>query len=69
MIYASTLLLTSPDSIVSIAQTIGYATQSHFGKAFKNYFGYTPTEYRNNGIPFPPLQNKFNLTPLIPQDT
>ena len=69
MIYASTLLLTSPDSIVSIAQAIGYATQSHFGKAFKNYFGYTPTEYRNKGIPFPPLQNKFDLTPSIPQDT
>ena len=69
MIYASTLLLTSPDSIVSIAQAIGYATQSHFGKAFKTYFGYTPTEYRNNGIPSPPLQNKFTLTPSIPQDT
>jgi AraC family transcriptional activator of mtrCDE len=58
MIYASTLLLSAPDSVVSIAQTIGYATQSHFGKAFKEYFGLTPTEYRKNNIALQPLPDK-----------
>ena len=64
MIYASTLLLSSPDPIVSIAQTIGYATQSHFGKAFKEYFGLTPTEYRKNNVSLPPVQGKAIPTPL-----
>lgn len=48
MNYASSLLLTSDYSVVYIGQTIGYATQSHFGKAFRDYFGVTPTEYRKN---------------------
>jgi AraC-like DNA-binding protein len=55
MCHASNLLLNSSDPISSIAQTLGYATQSHFGKAFKDYYGSTPTEYRKNNIQKDPL--------------
>ena len=60
MAYASTLLLTSSDSALSIAQTIGYATQSHFGKAFKDYFGCSPSTYRKNNATITPSLNTFS---------
>lgn len=59
MNYANNLLLNSTDSIASIAQVLGYATQSHFTKSFKNYFGYTPTQYRN--FPNNPKKDKAKL--------
>lgn len=42
-------LLTQRDlSIAAIAHQIGYASQSHFSKMFKQQFGMTPNAYRKN---------------------
>ena len=43
---AKDLLRASNDSIQDIAEKLGYATQSHFGKRFREYAGCTPKEYR-----------------------
>jgi len=43
---ASDLLTETEDSIGSVAQRTGFSSQSKFGKAFKEYYGVTPLEYR-----------------------
>jgi len=63
------LLLQLCLSIVSIAQAIGYATQSHLGKAFKEHFGCSPTEYQKNNQPLPPLNDKYKFSPIINSST
>ena len=42
------LLLKDPDSkIYNISNSIGYVNPNNFARAFKAYWGVTPTEYRN----------------------
>jgi len=43
---ASRLLTETEDSVGAIAQQTGFSSQSKFGKAFKEYYGVTPLEYR-----------------------
>jgi len=43
---ASRLLAETEDAIGTIAQQTGFSSQSKFGKAFKDYYGITPLEYR-----------------------
>lgn len=40
------LLMESDDSIEKIAERMGYRDQAYFRKAFKSYFGITPSAYR-----------------------
>ncbi len=44
---ASQLLLSTGLSISSIAAQTGFSTIEHFSQAFKQYFGITATQYRN----------------------
>jgi two-component system response regulator YesN len=42
-------LLRDPDiRIIDISSRIGYTDNNYFSKAFHNYYGMTPTEYRKN---------------------
>lgn len=50
MVFASDKLINSNDSIESIAIDTGYANIYSFSKAFKKYYGESPTEYRNKGM-------------------
>lgn len=61
MKYASSLLISSQYSIAQIAQIVGYDTQSHFGKVFKEAFGISPYSYRKNGISASPVHTKFSV--------
>ncbi|HCS74237.1 MAG TPA: DNA-binding response regulator, partial [Clostridiales bacterium] len=36
--------------VQSISRLLGYADSNYFSKAFKNYFGISPSDYRNNLI-------------------
>ena len=45
---AAALLRKTDDDIASIAQAVGYESQSKFTAAFKEYFGALPKEYRKN---------------------
>ena len=47
---AGTLLLSTQNSIKSIAFQVGYVDQHHFSKSFCAYFGISPSEYREKGI-------------------
>ena len=46
---ASRRLLETTQSIAAIADTLGFATPSHFGELFHRRFGVTPGEYRQAG--------------------
>lgn len=46
---AKELLLSTTDSILFIAQSVGYETQGKFSSAFKEYTGLLPTEFRKQG--------------------
>ena len=46
MEYAKSLLKSTDDPISEIAERLGFATQSHFGKRFRDYTGCSPSEYR-----------------------
>lgn len=46
MKYAEQLLLYSERPISEISSSIGYSSQSYFGKVFKNFSGYAPSEYK-----------------------
>jgi AraC-like DNA-binding protein len=45
---ASQMLADTGDSIVAIAERVGYRNVSSFASAFKNYFGYTPGTFRRS---------------------
>lgn len=45
---AAELLMETKDSISQIAQAVGYANQSKFTAAFREYFQVLPTEYRKH---------------------
>lgn len=55
---AEFLLLSSYLSISEIGERVGYANVYHFSKAFKQYVGYSPSEYRQH----------FNNTDLLNSD-
>lgn len=44
---AKNLLRYSDYDIYTIGQYLGFASQSHFGKKFKEYTGYTPAQFRS----------------------
>lgn len=45
---AAKRLLETNDSIMNVAISVGYNNISYFNRAFKNYFGTTPKDYRLN---------------------
>ena len=45
--YARRLLLVSELPVTEIAEASGYATQSHFNREFKNYYGVSPLKMRS----------------------
>lgn len=48
MKYARNMLKNTSEKIVTIAHTLGYATQSRFDQVFREAEGVTPREYRNS---------------------
>ena len=48
MIKATELLKLTKLSIGDISNAVGYANQLHFSRAFKNIYGVSPREWRNN---------------------
>ena len=44
------LLITTNNSILEIALTLGFHDQSHFHKVFKSFTGLSPSEYRNKNF-------------------
>lgn len=49
MEHAAELLLSTQNDIASIAQAVGYESQSRFSDAFREAYGLLPTEYRRMG--------------------
>ncbi|MFC0266529.1 AraC family transcriptional regulator [Kushneria aurantia] len=47
---ASRLLAEQESSVREIARQCGFADANYFAKAFKRYFGITPTEFRTTGM-------------------
>ena len=47
---AKVLLVTTNNSILEIALTLGFHDQSHFHKVFKSFTGLSPSEYRNKNF-------------------
>ena len=45
---AARLLLVSDETVLSIAEEVGFENLSYFNRAFKKKYGVTPREYRNN---------------------
>ena len=45
---AARLLLVSDDTILSVAEEVGFENLSNFNRAFKKKYGVTPREYRGN---------------------
>ena len=45
---SSQLLRETEKSIKEITSDVGYNDQNYFSKLFKNKYGLSPTEYRNN---------------------
>ena len=50
MLLASDRLSGSQDSVLNIAASLGYNSESAFGKAFKRVTGYSPRQYRVSGV-------------------
>ncbi len=48
MAYAKLLLVTTNYSIIDIAQTLGYSSQSFFIQVFKKHYGKTPLQYKKD---------------------
>ncbi|WP_373740621.1 cupin domain-containing protein [Neisseria sp.] len=46
---AALMLRQSNESVLSVALSSGFQSETHFGKAFKKYYGETPGSYRKNG--------------------
>jgi two-component system response regulator YesN len=44
---AAEMLMNSDIKILQISDNLGYKDKNYFSKAFKNYFGVYPSEYRN----------------------
>lgn len=46
---AAVLLKRSADSILSVALSVGFQSETHFGKVFKKQYGISPGQYRKDG--------------------
>ncbi|OSI14093.1 AraC family transcriptional regulator [Neisseria dumasiana] len=46
---AAVLLKQTADSILSVALSVGFQSETHFGKTFKKQYGVSPGQYRKNG--------------------
>lgn len=68
---AAKQLLYTNDSITQIAFTCAYENQPSFNKAFKNQFGYTPSQVRKQHLTMQTNTNKYvhHDTPLKPEIT
>lgn len=44
---AGELLKTTSDSVLKVGQLVGFSSQSRFTTVFREYYGVTPTQYRN----------------------
>lgn len=55
---ACELLQKSDIEVTQVAYTLGFTSQSHFSTAFKNFTGFSPTEYRSRCMAgnIPPLE-------------
>ena len=42
------LLKQTADSVLSVALSVGFQSETHFGKAFKKQYGISPGQYRKN---------------------
>ncbi|KMK52596.1 hypothetical protein RO21_00135 [[Actinobacillus] muris] len=47
---AAMLLKQNADSVLTIALATGFQSETHFGKAFKKYYGITPSQYRKQAV-------------------
>lgn len=47
MINATDLLIHTDFSIAEVGQKVGYENQMHFSRAFKNYYGVSPLQWKN----------------------
>lgn len=47
---AAVLLRKHSDSVLQIALSTGFQSETHFGKAFKKHFGITPSVYRKSDL-------------------
>ena len=45
---AAFLLKQSQQSVLAIALDVGYQSEAHFSKAFKNYYQVSPSQYRKS---------------------
>lgn len=45
---AAVMLKSTQDSVISVANRVGYSNPGKFAAAFKNVLGVTPTEYRKS---------------------
>ena len=45
---AKELLITTPDPVGDIAMSCGFEDTSYFSRAFRNFYGCTPSQMRNN---------------------
>jgi AraC-like DNA-binding protein len=61
MLLAGDRLKTAGDSLSDIAQSLGYESESAFGKAFKRVMGCSPKQYSRGSISTP--------RPLTPEAT
>jgi AraC-like DNA-binding protein len=58
MLLADDRLKNSEDSIYVIALSLGYQSESAFGKAFRRVMGCSPRQYSRGTVPQHPLQSK-----------
>jgi AraC-like DNA-binding protein len=51
MLLAADRLKNSSEGLGAIAQSLGYESESAFGKAFRRVMGYSPRQYKRHDLP------------------